>query len=514
MPSSSGVPASHTAPKASRAAGDAVRPATEGRVASTPIATAPTAPSTPSGGRSAQQCTTTGTPTAATSVAQDVGGRRLRHRADRAVAGRGGHAAGEHRGQRRLVELEQHRGPGAGRRPRRRARGGPRRGWRRTRGPRRGRSARCGRSAARPTPRASTAPPPAPSPTAGRTASIGLVEGVEVGAQEVDGAALVAARSGGDAVAGRDAPRRRCRRAGPRCGRSCRRRRRGRAARAGRSARAARPPRWRRPRAGRCRASSRRRWPRRRASARAGPVGSSVRVGVGAVRGLLRRGLARPRPGQPGGGERGRERVVGAHRGSRPREAADGGRHARCLPPPAPPYGRRSGRRRTGRRDVTSHRATAPRPRCSAGCGARGGTDAAAVRGEPATVAARAAGASAGGGDRGAAEHPVARVERDRLARRHAAERLGQLGAHAVAVGQDAGRGAGRRARAPAPPRRTGRARRPSSRPAARRRSSGRPAPPRARPGPCRSPARCPARSAGARPRRARRRRGRGAARP
>jgi hypothetical protein len=43
-------------------------PATDGRVASTPMATAPTAPSTSNGGRSAQQCTTTGTPTAVTSA--------------------------------------------------------------------------------------------------------------------------------------------------------------------------------------------------------------------------------------------------------------------------------------------------------------------------------------------------------------------------------------------------------------------------------------------------------------
>ena len=59
-----------------------------------------------------------------------------------------------------------------------------------------------------------------------------------------------------------------------------------------------------------------------------GAGGLFVRVGAGAVGGLWRRGLARPDPGQPGGGERGRERVVGAHgaarRGSGARRAAEG----------------------------------------------------------------------------------------------------------------------------------------------------------------------------------------------
>ena len=140
MPSSSGVPASHTAPNASRAAGEAVRPATDGRVASTPIATAPTRaehPPAAAGRRSSARPPARRPP--ATSSRSTSAAAGLRHRADRAVAGRRGHAAGQHRGQRRLVELEQHGRPGARRRPRRRARAAPRRGWRRTRARRRGR---------------------------------------------------------------------------------------------------------------------------------------------------------------------------------------------------------------------------------------------------------------------------------------------------------------------------------------------------------------------------------------
>ena len=64
---------------------------------------------------------------------------RRRHRADRPVARRRGQRAGQHRGQARLVELDEHARPRCAPPPRRRGRGGPRRGWRRTRGRRRGR---------------------------------------------------------------------------------------------------------------------------------------------------------------------------------------------------------------------------------------------------------------------------------------------------------------------------------------------------------------------------------------
>ena len=107
-PSSSGVPASHTSPSASSAAGSAVGPLNTGSVASIPIPATPTAARRRTGGFGAQQCTTTGAPRPAT---------RSRSRSwaswadtDRTVPQPDavGSVPGEHRGQARLVELDEH----------------------------------------------------------------------------------------------------------------------------------------------------------------------------------------------------------------------------------------------------------------------------------------------------------------------------------------------------------------------------------------------------------------------
>ena len=230
-----------------------------------------------------------------------------------------------------------------------------------------------------------------------------------------------------DAVGRRPPPRRRCRRAGPRSGRSCRRRRPGRAARAARCSTGSSPA--------TTAAASRGSVPGMEPTPVAAPSGQRAAGGCGSSsgRGRARAPSARTAPAarRPAPRRRARRRA-GRRRSSEAhgctRRAAAGGRHARCLPP-ARQSVRPGGPGRPGR--ARTHRVG---PAHIAGGGA-----------EPLTVCARPAAAdrtpSAGGRDRGAAHHSVACVERDRLARGDTAERLGQLGAHAVAVGHDAGGG-------------------------------------------------------------------------
>ena len=496
MPSSSGVPASHTC--AERVEGGGSR-----RCARRPPAGSASTPMRGRADRTEQRPAAAGRRSSARPPArpsrgderpQHVRGRRPRHRADRAVAGRGGQPAGQHARAATARRAAAARGPRsrAGHLGHVRAQPLGEAGGELAHGAAVGEHPVAGVQLDRRR-RASTGPAACTFTHGGRAGSQRLVEGVEVGAQQVDGPAVVAARLRGDPVAGRPAPRRRCRRAGPRCGRSCPRRPRGRAARAGAGARAARPT--------TTAAASRGSVPGIEPTPVAAPSGQRA-GGAGALvvrSGFGRRGggrsLSRLHAGQPGCGQGGGERVVGGHRvlTARPR---GGGWRASCpVSTTGPP--RRAARAAVARRLALESRDS---PSSEWRLAARKRRLALVLTAQPV------------GGDRGAADDAVAsrRAPPPGRGRRRAAARRARRARGRRRARRGPARG--RRARAPAPTHveRAGRRRR-------RRSTPGCPAVDRAhverrrpgRPAPCRSPARCPARSAG-RPSGGRARRARG----
>ena len=246
---------------------------------------------------------------------------RSRSRSRASGAGHGPHRpparrrrqrAGQHRGQARLVELDEH------------ARAGPLRDLRDVRAqPLRQAGGELADGAAvgehpvpgvqldrrreRPRPGGLDLDPLGPG------AGAGGVEGVDVEAQQVDGAAVVAAGARRSPASRSAPPRRRGRRAGPavRPIMSAPTPRAGSSGRCGSSGSS--PTTRRRPRPGLCRAASRRRWRRRRAQR----TGSAGRRAEGRPDRRPRAGRAPTRRAsaavETGGGQRGLEGGVGAH---------------------------------------------------------------------------------------------------------------------------------------------------------------------------------------------------------